>query len=77
MLLLTSMQVYSRPFCSVGTYTATHKLPVRAHIKSDAEIVVQDLVEEIASPKYEDCWYSNLTYEHSGFRFQVRPSSVA
>ncbi len=32
---------------------------------------LQDLVEEIASPKYEDCWYSNLTYEHSGFRFQV------
>ena len=32
----------------------------------------QDLMEEIASPKYEDCWYNNLTYEHSGFRFQVR-----
>ena len=34
--------------------------------------VAQDLMEEIASPKYEDCWYNNLTYEHSGFRFQVR-----
>ena len=33
---------------------------------------MQDLMEEIASPKYEDCWYNNLTYEHSGFRFQVR-----
>ena len=28
-------------------------------------------MEEIASPKYEHCWYNNLTYEHSGFRFQV------
>ena len=31
----------------------------------------QDLVDELASPKYEQCYYSNITYEHSGFRFQI------
>ena len=31
----------------------------------------QDLVDELASPKYEQCYYSNITLEHSGFRFQI------
>jgi hypothetical protein len=31
---------------------------------------LQDLVDELASPKYEQC-YSNITLEHSGFRFQI------
>jgi len=28
-------------------------------------------VDELASSKYEHCYYSNITYEHSGFRFQI------
>ena len=28
-------------------------------------------MDELASPKYEQCYYSNITYEHSGFRFQI------
>ncbi len=28
-------------------------------------------MDELASSKYEHCYYSNITYEHSGFRFQI------
>ena len=28
-------------------------------------------MDELASPKYEQCYYSNITLEHSGFRFQI------
>ena len=38
---------------------------------------VQDLVDEISSEKYEHCWYDNTTFEHSGFRFQVRTAYVS
>ncbi len=51
-------------------------LRLSAHTDGKAP-VAQDLMEEIASPKYEDCWYNNLTYEHSGFRFQVRTDCLS
>ena len=51
-------------------------MSLRVQILKFHAVVPQDLVDEVATAKYEHCYYDNTTYEHSGFRFQVVNDSL-